>query len=53
MLDQRVNPKTGAKEYCLVSRKTPSRILEWYGKKRPGAETVRKSEARIRYYKHR
>jgi len=53
MLDQRVNPKTGEKEYCLVSRKTPRKILEWYGKRKPSAEKVRHSEARVEYYKHR
>jgi hypothetical protein len=53
MLTQRENPKSGKKEYCLVARKPPHRVLEWYGSRRPSAATVEHSEKRIEYYKHR
>jgi len=52
MLTQRVHEKTGQKEWCLVSRKDPSKILEWYGKDKPSEERVTESEKRIEYYKH-
>jgi len=52
MLTQRVNKKTGRKEWALRSVKTPSKILEWYGVQKPSEETVAKSEARVRFYKH-
>jgi hypothetical protein len=53
MLGQKVNPHSGEKEYCLLSKSKPGRVLEWYGKKKPSPETVQKSEARVQYYKHR
>jgi len=53
MLRQKVNPKTGKKQYCLVSRKDPSKILEWYGSAHPSEETVAKTEKRVQWFKHR
>ncbi len=52
MLAQRVNPKTGKKQYCLVSVSS-GRVLEWYGAKRPNDERVKKSESRVNYFKYR
>lgn len=52
MLAKRVREKTGEKRYCLVSRKDPSRILEWFGKERPSDETIQNSERRIQFWKH-
>jgi hypothetical protein len=52
MLAQRVHEKTGEKEWCLVSRKDPSKILEWYGKERPSDEQVQETEDRVQYFKH-
>lgn len=52
MLRQRYNKKTGKKEYCLVSM-DGSRVLEWYGTRRPGKETVEASERRVQYFKHK
>jgi hypothetical protein len=52
MKAKRFNKKTGRKEWALVSRKTPSKILEWYGAKEPSDQQIAKSEARVRYYKH-
>jgi hypothetical protein len=52
MLAKRVNPKTGEKEYALVSRKDPSKILEWFGKEKPSDERFQHAEARVQYFKH-
>jgi hypothetical protein len=52
MLTQRVNDKTGEKEYCLVSTKDPSKILKWFGKEKPSDEAVSKEEARVEMFKH-
>ena len=51
MLDQRLNPHTGKKEYCLVSISS-GKVLEWYPKK-PSEEQVKKSEARVQWFKHK
>ena len=53
MLGQKVNPHTGKKEYALLSISKPGRVLEWYGSRKPSAQTVAKSERRIQWYKHR
>ena len=53
MVDQKVNPHTGKKEWALLSKSKPGKVLEWYGSRRPSAETVEKSERRVQYYKHR
>jgi Zn finger protein HypA/HybF involved in hydrogenase expression len=45
------NDKTGKKEYALVS-KDGSKVLEWYGTKKPSEETVKKSEQRVQFFKH-
>lgn len=52
MLAYKFHEKTGQKEWCLVSRKDPSKILEWYGKNKPDAERVAESERRVEFYKH-
>jgi hypothetical protein len=53
MLRQKIRENTGEKEWCLVSRSKPGKVLEWYGKEKPSAERVADSERRIQYYKHR
>lgn len=52
MLAQRLHQKTGQKEWCLVSVKDPTKILEWYGKSKPTTEQVAESEKRVEFYKH-
>lgn len=52
MLRQKVRESTGKKEWALVSKSKPGKVLEWYGKEKPSAETVAESERRIQYYKH-
>ncbi len=52
MLSQKVNPKAGKKEYCLVSTKPPGKVLEYFGSKKPSAAKVAKSERRVEFYEH-
>ena len=51
MLTKRLNPHTGKSEYCLVSISS-GKVLEWYPKK-PSDEQVKKSEARVQWFKHK
>lgn len=39
--------KDGAKEWALVSRKNPKKILKWFGPKKPTEKQVSKEERRI------
>jgi len=50
MLSQKVNPKTGKKEYCLVSTKKPGKVLEYYGTRKPSNERLARSERRVEFY---
>lgn len=51
-LVQKVNPESGEKEWCLVSKSDPSRVLQYYGTKKPSPERVLETERRVQYYKH-
>lgn len=51
MVRLKYNPKTGRKEYALVSR-DGSKILEWFGANKPSKEAYKKAEARVQYFKH-
>ena len=53
MLTQKINPKSGKTEYCLVSVKDPSKILRWFGTQKPSGERVASEEARVNYFKHK
>lgn len=53
MLTQKKNPKTNKTEYCLVSVKTPGKVLEWFGTKMPSEARVEKSEKRVTYFKNK
>jgi hypothetical protein len=52
MLGQRQHPRHKRQEYCLVSR-DGSRVLEWFGTRKPSGKRVQKAEARVEYYKHK
>ena len=52
MLSQKVNPKSEKKEYCLVSTKSPGKVLEYFGTRRPSDEKVVRSERRVEFYEH-
>jgi hypothetical protein len=43
---------TDREEWALVSRKTPSKVLQWFGTEKPSDEAVAKAEARVEFFKH-
>ena len=49
MLTMKVNPRTKRKEYALVSQ-DKKKVLQYFGKSRPDAETIAQVEARIEHY---
>jgi len=52
ILTKKINKNTGKKEWALVSKKDPSKILKWFGSKKPSEEEVLKQEKRIQYFKN-
>lgn len=51
ILVQRVNKETGTKQWALISKKKPHRVLKWFGAKKPSKERVQKEEKRIQFFK--
>ena len=51
-LVKRYNKKTKRTEYALASRSDPSKILRWFGKRKPSKERVTKEERRVQFFKH-
>lgn len=51
ILTQKINPKTGKREWVLVS-KSKHRPLKYFGVKKPSEERIAKEERRIQYFKH-
>lgn len=52
VLTKKLNKNTGIKEWALVSKKDPSKILKWFGSTKPTEEEVQKQEKRIQYFKN-
>jgi len=52
ILVQKVNPKSGNKEWCLVSKKD-KKPLKYFGPEKPSKEKVQKEEKRIQYFKNK
>jgi hypothetical protein len=52
MLRQRLNKKNGRKEWALVSKKRPTKILKWFGTRKPSQLRVLKEEKRVQKFKH-
>ena len=50
-LVQKKNDKTNKKEWALVSKSEPSRVLKWFGTKKPTKEEVYKEEQRVQWFK--
>ena len=50
-LIQKKNDKTDKKEWALVSKSDPSRVLKWFGTKKPTKEEVYKEEKRVQWFK--
>jgi len=53
ILTQKVNPKTKKKEWALVSKSDPSKVLKYFGTEKPSKERVQKEERRVQYFKHK
>lgn len=49
-LEKRLNKNTNQKEWALVSRRNPNKILKWFGTSKPTDEEVAIEEERVRYY---
>ena len=44
------NKNTDKKEWALVSKDDPKKILKWFGPKKPSEEQVQKEERRVEYW---
>lgn len=53
ILTQKVNKKSGKKEWVLVSKKDRSKNLRWFGARKPSEDRVKKEERRIQFFKHK
>jgi len=53
MLTQREHPKHKRQEYCLVSTVDPSKVLQWFGTKKPSEARQELAERRVQYHKHK
>lgn len=43
----------GRKEWALVSKSKPEKVLQWFGTGKPSKSTVEKAERRVQYFKHK
>jgi len=50
MLRKRYNAKKKRSEWALVSKKTPSKVLKWFGARKPSKAAVDKEERRVRRF---
>lgn len=39
-------------QWALMSKSSPGKVLQYFGKTKPSAKTVQKAEARVQFYKH-
>lgn len=53
IVKQKHREETGKKEWALVSKSDPSKVLKWFGTAKPSDEAVQKEEARIQFFKHK
>lgn len=53
ILVQRTNPHTGTKQWALVSKKDRSKVLEWYGSKKPSSSRIQETEKRVQFFKNK
>jgi len=52
ILKKILNKKTGKKEWALLSRSKPHKVLKWFGPRKPSKEEFLKEERRVQYWKH-
>jgi hypothetical protein len=53
IVKQKEREETGKKEWALVSKSDPSKVLKWFGTAKPSDEAVQKEERRIQHFKHK
>ena len=53
MLKKVKNRKSGLVEWALVSRADPSRVLKYFGERKPTDAQLHREESRVNKYKHR
>lgn len=51
-LVQKHREETDQKEWALVSKSTPTRVLKWFGASKPSDDAVAKEERRVQFFKH-
>ncbi len=44
--------KKKGKRYALISKSDPSKVLKWFGKKKPSSSSVKGNEKRVQYFKN-
>lgn len=52
VLRKKYRKDKGRSEWALLS-KDGSRVLKWFGTRKPSEESVKKEEARVQYFKHK
>jgi len=52
MLVRRKNPKTGTMQWALVADSKPSKVLKWFGSKKPSHERVLSAERRVQFFEN-
>lgn len=52
-LRKKKNENTDRMEWALVSKDDQSKILKWFGPKKPSKEEVKEEEKRVQYFKHK
>ena len=51
MLKEKYRKENNRKEWALLSRSKPQRVLKWFGVQKPSEERVAKEEQRVNYFK--
>jgi hypothetical protein len=52
ILKKKDNKKTKKQEWALVSKSKPSKVLVWFGTRKPSKQRVNKEEKRVQFFKH-
>ncbi len=52
MIKKTLNPKTGKKDFALLSTSKPKRVLKHFGPNKPSEQAVAREEKRVNYFKH-
>lgn len=52
ILKKKLNKEKNKTEWALVSKKNPSKVLKWFGARKPSDKRVHEEEKRIQHFKH-